>query len=150
MIWSFLSNIIRFQVKKKQFFRNFMTIMTFGAVGTLISFAIISLGKLPPEDFSFYSLGLCCKGLKMCGTLGVLGYKKIVGNNKSFKVWLGCEQASVFPVSKFLYVSALLVGWNLYWCNCSVNVIWYKCSLIIRFSFLLSVPIIQNHWELHF
>ncbi|CAA7015972.1 unnamed protein product [Microthlaspi erraticum] len=33
-----------FQVKKKQFFRNFMTIMLFGAIGTLISFVIISLG----------------------------------------------------------------------------------------------------------
>nr|XP_016454873.1 PREDICTED: sodium/hydrogen exchanger 3-like isoform X1 [Nicotiana tabacum] len=33
-----------FQVKKKQFFRNFMTIMLFGAVGTLISFSIISFG----------------------------------------------------------------------------------------------------------
>ncbi|PSS06436.1 Sodium/hydrogen exchanger 2 like [Actinidia chinensis var. chinensis] len=33
-----------FQVKKKQFFRNFMTIMLFGAIGTLISFAIISVG----------------------------------------------------------------------------------------------------------
>ncbi|CAN6726402.1 unnamed protein product [Malus baccata var. baccata] len=35
-----------FQVKKKQFFRNFMTIMTFGAAGTLISFSIISLGAM--------------------------------------------------------------------------------------------------------
>ncbi|XP_059632666.1 sodium/hydrogen exchanger 1-like [Cornus florida] len=35
-----------FQVKKKQFFRNFMTIMLFGAVGTLISFGIISLGAI--------------------------------------------------------------------------------------------------------
>ncbi|XP_021905012.1 sodium/hydrogen exchanger 2-like [Carica papaya] len=35
-----------FQVKKKQFFRNFMTIMLFGAVGTLISFAIISVGAI--------------------------------------------------------------------------------------------------------
>ncbi|KAF9621813.1 hypothetical protein IFM89_028251 [Coptis chinensis] len=33
-----------FQVKKKQFFRNFVTIMVFGAVGTLISFIIITLG----------------------------------------------------------------------------------------------------------
>ncbi|KAJ4849696.1 Sodium/hydrogen exchanger 2 [Turnera subulata] len=33
-----------FQVKKKQFFRNFITIMLFGAIGTLISFSIISLG----------------------------------------------------------------------------------------------------------
>ncbi|CAL9039121.1 sodium/hydrogen exchanger 1-like [Musa acuminata AAA Group] len=35
-----------FQVKKKQFFRNFMTIMLFGAVGTLISFFIISFGAI--------------------------------------------------------------------------------------------------------
>ncbi|KDP28082.1 hypothetical protein JCGZ_13853 [Jatropha curcas] len=34
-----------FQVKKKQFFRNFMTIVLFGAVGTLISFIIISVGS---------------------------------------------------------------------------------------------------------
>ncbi|XP_071737302.1 sodium/hydrogen exchanger 1-like [Rutidosis leptorrhynchoides] len=33
-----------FQVKKKHFFRNFMTIMLFGAVGTMISFTIISFG----------------------------------------------------------------------------------------------------------
>ncbi|XP_061973142.1 sodium/hydrogen exchanger 2-like isoform X1 [Populus nigra] len=35
-----------FQVKKKQFFRNFMTIMLFGAVGTLISCFVISLGAM--------------------------------------------------------------------------------------------------------
>ncbi|KAL5720496.1 Sodium/hydrogen exchanger 2 [Ranunculus cassubicifolius] len=35
---------LSFQVKKKQFFRNFMTIMLFGAIGTLVSFAIISTG----------------------------------------------------------------------------------------------------------
>ncbi|KAL1081620.1 hypothetical protein V6Z11_D09G078600 [Gossypium hirsutum] len=35
-----------FQVKKKQFFRNFMTIMLFGAVGTLISFCVISIGAI--------------------------------------------------------------------------------------------------------
>ncbi|XP_051127195.1 sodium/hydrogen exchanger 1-like [Andrographis paniculata] len=35
-----------FQVKKKQFFRNFMTIVLFGALGTLISFIIISLGAI--------------------------------------------------------------------------------------------------------
>lgn len=35
----------RFQVKKKQFFVNFSQIMLFGAVGTLISCAIISLGE---------------------------------------------------------------------------------------------------------
>lgn len=35
-----------FQVKKKQFFHNFTTIMLLGAIGTLISFSIISLGAL--------------------------------------------------------------------------------------------------------
>ncbi|KAL8047743.1 hypothetical protein ABFX02_07G020400 [Erythranthe guttata] len=35
-----------FQVKKKQFFRNFSTIILFGALGTLISFIIISLGAI--------------------------------------------------------------------------------------------------------
>ncbi|XP_057515692.1 sodium/hydrogen exchanger 2-like [Amaranthus tricolor] len=35
-----------FQVKKKQFFRNFITIIMFGAVGTLVSFTIISLGAM--------------------------------------------------------------------------------------------------------
>jgi sodium/hydrogen exchanger 8 len=33
-----------FQVKKKQFFRNFVAIMLFGVVGVFISFAIISAG----------------------------------------------------------------------------------------------------------
>ncbi|CAA7037562.1 unnamed protein product [Microthlaspi erraticum] len=33
-----------FQVKKKQFFRNFVTIMLFGAVGTVISTTVITLG----------------------------------------------------------------------------------------------------------
>ncbi|NP_001304257.1 sodium/hydrogen exchanger 2-like [Vigna radiata] len=33
-----------FQVKKKQFFVNFMTIILFGAIGTLISCAVITLG----------------------------------------------------------------------------------------------------------
>ncbi|XP_019172833.1 PREDICTED: sodium/hydrogen exchanger 3-like [Ipomoea nil] len=35
-----------FKVKKKQFFRNFTTIMLFGALGTLISFIIISFGAM--------------------------------------------------------------------------------------------------------
>nr|AAP20432.1 Na+/H+ antiporter NHX5 [Zea mays subsp. mays] len=38
--------IAGFQVKKKQFFRNFMTITLFGAVGTMISFFTISLGAI--------------------------------------------------------------------------------------------------------
>uniref|UniRef100_A0A803Q595 Cation/H+ exchanger transmembrane domain-containing protein n=1 Tax=Cannabis sativa TaxID=3483 RepID=A0A803Q595_CANSA len=35
-----------FRVKKKQFFRNFLTIMLNGAVGTIVSSAIISLGSI--------------------------------------------------------------------------------------------------------
>jgi hypothetical protein len=34
----------RFQVKKKEFFRNFMAIMLFGVVGVFISFGIITAG----------------------------------------------------------------------------------------------------------
>ncbi|KAF2287964.1 hypothetical protein GH714_003559 [Hevea brasiliensis] len=34
----------RFQVKKKQFFKNFTTIVLFGILGTVISFCLISLG----------------------------------------------------------------------------------------------------------
>ncbi|CAL1382036.1 unnamed protein product [Linum trigynum] len=44
-----------FQVKKKQFFRNFITIMLFGAVGTLISCFVISLGAI--EFFSRMDIG---------------------------------------------------------------------------------------------
>ena len=36
----------RFQVKKKQFFRNFVTIMLFGAIGTVVSCTVITLGNL--------------------------------------------------------------------------------------------------------
>ncbi|KAG0500301.1 hypothetical protein HPP92_000373 [Vanilla planifolia] len=45
-----------FQVKKKQFFRNFMTIILFAAVGTLISFSIISIGAI--EFFKRMDIGL--------------------------------------------------------------------------------------------
>ncbi|KAK4408003.1 Sodium/hydrogen exchanger 3 [Sesamum angolense] len=44
-----------FQVKKKQFFRNFMTIMLFGAFGTGISFFIISFGA--KEFFETFDMG---------------------------------------------------------------------------------------------
>ncbi|XP_022953812.1 sodium/hydrogen exchanger 2-like [Cucurbita moschata] len=49
-----------FQVKKKQFFRNFLMIMLFGAVGTAISFFIISLGSLhifKKLDIGFLDVG---------------------------------------------------------------------------------------------
>lgn len=55
----------RFQVKKKQFFRNFMTIMLFGAVGTLISFAIISLGIFN-FPFLFFTLIRCYSNDLLC------------------------------------------------------------------------------------
>ncbi|XP_074311504.1 sodium/hydrogen exchanger 2-like [Silene latifolia] len=49
-----------FQVKKKQFFRNFITIVMFGALGTLVSFFIISLGAMElfkTLDIGFLELG---------------------------------------------------------------------------------------------
>ncbi|KAK1584662.1 hypothetical protein Q3G72_035004 [Acer saccharum] len=44
-----------FQVKKKQFFRNFITIILFGAVGTIISWAIISFGAI--QFFKKWDIG---------------------------------------------------------------------------------------------
>ncbi|XP_038716083.1 sodium/hydrogen exchanger 2-like [Tripterygium wilfordii] len=44
-----------FQVKKKQFFRNFITIMLFGAIGTLISCSIISAGVI--QFFKLMDIG---------------------------------------------------------------------------------------------
>jgi sodium/hydrogen exchanger 8 len=44
----------RFQVKKKEFFRNFMAIMLFGVVGVFISFGIITAGT----RYLFPKLGL--------------------------------------------------------------------------------------------
>ncbi|XP_062003062.1 sodium/hydrogen exchanger 1-like isoform X2 [Rosa rugosa] len=46
-----------FQVKKKQFFKNFTTILLFGIVGTVISFCLISLGAfLVFSRFGFTTL----------------------------------------------------------------------------------------------
>ncbi|KAJ6821962.1 sodium/hydrogen exchanger 2-like [Iris pallida] len=70
-----------FQVKKKQFFRNFMTIMLFGAVGTLISFAIISIGAIglfrkmnigPLEIGDFLAIGAIFSATDSVCTLQVL------------------------------------------------------------------------------
>ena len=50
-------DVCRFQVKKKQFFKNFSTILSFGDVGTLISFCLISAGKIfRLLCFSFYPI----------------------------------------------------------------------------------------------
>uniref|UniRef100_A0A7N0UEI1 Cation/H+ exchanger transmembrane domain-containing protein n=1 Tax=Kalanchoe fedtschenkoi TaxID=63787 RepID=A0A7N0UEI1_KALFE len=49
-----------FQVKKKQFFRNFITIMMFGAIGTLISFTIVSFGAM--HFFEKWNLGSLTTG----------------------------------------------------------------------------------------
>ena len=44
-LWTWLLFAYRFQVKKKQFFHNFMTIMSFGVFGVFISGAIVSAGR---------------------------------------------------------------------------------------------------------
>ncbi|KAK9084114.1 hypothetical protein Scep_030585 [Stephania cephalantha] len=70
-----------FQVKKKQFFRNFMTIMLFGAVGTLISFSLISFGAFrlcklmdigPMELGDFLAIGAIFSATDSVCTLQVL------------------------------------------------------------------------------
>ncbi|XP_058077853.1 sodium/hydrogen exchanger 1-like isoform X2 [Magnolia sinica] len=57
-----------FQVKKKQFFHNFSTILLFGVVGTLISFCIISLGVF----FLFKKIGVSSLGLQDYLALGAI------------------------------------------------------------------------------
>ncbi|OWM85391.1 hypothetical protein CDL15_Pgr019015 [Punica granatum] len=49
-----------FQVKKKQFFKNFTTILLFGVLGTVISFCVISLGVF----LLFKKIGLTSLGIK--------------------------------------------------------------------------------------
>ncbi|XP_039824262.1 sodium/hydrogen exchanger 2-like isoform X3 [Panicum virgatum] len=61
-----------FQVKKKQFFRNFITITLFGVVGTLISFTIISLGRFSPK-FHFYLVCQFLSASLACLFTGALG-----------------------------------------------------------------------------
>ncbi|PWA74390.1 na+/H+ exchanger, Cation/H+ exchanger, Cation/H+ exchanger, CPA1 family [Artemisia annua] len=57
-----------FQVKKKHFFENFTTITSFGAIGTLISFSIISFGATR----LFPKLGIDYLGIKDYLALGAI------------------------------------------------------------------------------
>ncbi|KAH7578416.1 hypothetical protein JRO89_XS01G0379200 [Xanthoceras sorbifolium] len=56
-----------FQVKKKQFFRNFMTINLFGVIGTFISFGIISIGSA--QLFKILDVGLEMKDYLALGAI---------------------------------------------------------------------------------
>ena len=77
-------------MKKKQFFRNFMTIMLFGAVGTLISFAVISLGNL-----SSLKLLVFLYGKSTCGHLRVEFLLKSL-LKKSFKLKKGVKIIALY------------------------------------------------------
>ncbi|KAJ0989753.1 hypothetical protein J5N97_008109 [Dioscorea zingiberensis] len=57
-----------FQVKKKEFFRNFLTIMLFGVIGVFISFSIISAGTW----WFFPKIGFHGLGLKDYLALGTI------------------------------------------------------------------------------
>ncbi|XP_015951078.1 sodium/hydrogen exchanger 1 [Arachis duranensis] len=57
-----------FQVKKKQFFRNFLAIILYGVIGSLISFLIVSLGSLQ----LFKTLDLDLMGLADYFALGAV------------------------------------------------------------------------------
>jgi sodium/hydrogen exchanger 8 len=58
----------RFQVKKKEFFRNFVAIMLYGVVGVFISFAIISAGSW----YLFSKLGLQNLSIRDILAIGVI------------------------------------------------------------------------------
>ncbi|KAF5740589.1 Sodium/hydrogen exchanger 1 [Tripterygium wilfordii] len=57
-----------FQVKKKQFFKNFTTILLFGVLGTAISFCIISLGAF----LLFNKIGVTSLSTKDCLAVGAI------------------------------------------------------------------------------
>lgn len=85
-----------FQVKKKQFFRNFMTIMLFGAIGTLISFGIISLGAVhifqkmnigPLEMRDYLAIGAILSATDSVCTLQVLMWCLIRMRHLYCTVW---------------------------------------------------------------
>ncbi|XP_047337593.1 sodium/hydrogen exchanger 1-like [Impatiens glandulifera] len=57
-----------FQVKKKQFFKNFSIILMFGVFGTLISFILISIGAY----FLFKKIGLTSFGIKEYLAIGAI------------------------------------------------------------------------------
>lgn len=63
----------RFQVKKKEFFRNFVAIMLYGVVGVFISFAIISAGKN-------FNLPVNCSDFRDCKyvLLGLQNHKNFI------------------------------------------------------------------------
>ncbi|TQD94032.1 hypothetical protein C1H46_020365 [Malus baccata] len=68
-----------FQVKKKQFFKNFTTILLFGIVGTVISFCLISLGAyLLFNRFGFTTLTIkdflviICAYRFLCAAIGAI------------------------------------------------------------------------------
>ncbi|XP_078165805.1 Na+/H+ (sodium hydrogen) exchanger 3 isoform X2 [Carex rostrata] len=75
-----------FQVKKKQFFHNFLTIMSFGVLGVFISFSIISVGccwLYPKVGFSgltlqdYLALGTIFSSTDTVCTLQVLSQEEI-------------------------------------------------------------------------
>ncbi|KAK4771596.1 hypothetical protein SAY87_032128 [Trapa incisa] len=57
-----------FQVKKKQFFKNFSTILLFGVFGTLISFCVISVGVF----LLFEKLGITALNVKQHLAIGAI------------------------------------------------------------------------------
>nr|AIA82923.1 NHX1 [Gentiana rigescens] len=70
-----------FKVKKKRFFRNFLTIMLFGVLGTLISFCIVSFGAKTVLDSlaigsfelqDYLAIGAVLSATDSVGTLQVL------------------------------------------------------------------------------
>ncbi|KAK7270225.1 hypothetical protein RIF29_23219 [Crotalaria pallida] len=74
-----------FQVKKKQFFRNFLAIILYGVLGSLISFIIVSLGSLQlfkkldidlPSLGDYFALGAVFSATDSVCTLQVLNQEE--------------------------------------------------------------------------
>lgn len=75
--------LIRFQVKKKQFFKNFTTILLFGICGTVISFYLISVGNI--KSFSWTS-STANHTLLICKLMNNFSNNHILSSLKNFQV----------------------------------------------------------------
>lgn len=134
----------RFQVKKKQFFRNFMTINLFGVIGTLISFAIISFGMFIcfqiKHLFVFLETVYCGLTCNLVLNLGAtLLFPKLDIGYLEIKDYLGIYSIFLIFNFFFLWINCLCIT------NCYLFEIHFFC-LIVRSTWS---HIFRNRFCLH-
>jgi hypothetical protein len=109
-----------FQVKKKQFFRNFMTIMLFGAIGTLISFVIISFGA--KHLFEKMNIG----DLTIADYLGTLKQRKPFSSSYSLSLILFKSVLMILqPLEQYSLLQTLFAP-----CKCLIKTRHLSCTVL--------------------